>query len=134
MARILLAKLGTDAHENGVVVVAKWLRDAGHEVSYSGLYKTPAQLAEIARTERPDVIGVSFLASEPVFLSARLLEELRAAGLDDIPLVVGGVITPAMAEALREMGIDTIFTPGARRAAILDGIAEAVAGGGRNLP
>jgi methylmalonyl-CoA mutase C-terminal domain/subunit len=134
MARILLAKLGTDAHENGVIVVAKWLRDAGHEVTYSGLYKTPAQLAEIAKAERPDVIGVSFLASEPVFLSARLLEELAEAGLDDIPLVVGGVVTPAMAEALREMGIEAIFTPGARREAILDGIAGAVAGEGRNLP
>ena len=134
MARILLAKLGTDAHENGVIVVAKWLRDAGHEVTYSGLYKTPAQLAEIAKAERPDVIGVSFLASEPVFLSARLLQELGEAGLEDIPLVVGGVVTPAMAEALRAMGIDAIFTPGARREAILDGIAGAVAGGGRNLP
>ena len=54
MARILLAKLGTDAHDNGVTVVAEWLRQAGHEVDYTGLYVTPEQVAEMARRRRPE--------------------------------------------------------------------------------
>ncbi len=134
MARILLAKLGTDAHDNGVTVVAEWLRQAGHEVAYTGLYVTPEQVADMARRQRPDVIGVSYLASEPVYLSARLREELAKHGLAETPLVVGGVVTPTMEAKLRDMGIVHIFPPGTRRQAILDGIAAAVAGDRRNMP
>ncbi len=134
MARILLTKLGTDGHDNGVVVIEHWLKEAGHEVTYTGLYKTPDQVAEIAEKERPDVIGVSYLASEPVYLSEWLLKELRTRGLDDIKVAVGGVITPKMDKALREMGIELIFPPGSRKAAVLDGIAQAVAGDRRNMP
>jgi methylmalonyl-CoA mutase C-terminal domain/subunit len=134
MARILLAKLGTDAHDNGITIVAEWLRRDGHEVTYSGLYVTPEQVAEQARETAADVVGISYLASEPVYLTARLLERLAEKGLADTPVVVGGVVTPLSTARLRELGIEGIFPPGSRRQAILDGVAAALAGEGRNIP
>ena len=134
MARILIAKVGTDAHDMGVTVVTRWLGDAGHDVRYMGLYNSPARVAEAARDFKPDVIGLSFLGAEPVYMSGRMLDEMAARGLDTTPLVVGGVITPEMAEELRALGIKAVFTPGTSRDAILDGIAEVVTGDRRNAP
>lgn len=132
MARILIAKVGTDAHDMGVTVVTRWLGEAGHEVRYLGLYNSPARVAEAAREFKPDVIGLSFLGAEPVYMSGRVLQEMEARGIDTTPLVVGGVITPEMAEELKALGIKAVFTPGTSRDAILDGIAEVVTGDRRN--
>jgi methylmalonyl-CoA mutase C-terminal domain/subunit len=134
MARILIAKVGTDAHDMGVTVVTRWLGEAGHEVRYLGLYNTPARVAEAAREFKADVIGLSFLGAEPVYMSGRVLLEMEARGLDATPLVVGGVITPEMAEELRALGIRAVFTPGTARDAIVDGIAAVVTGDRRNAP
>lgn len=134
MAKILIAKVGTDAHDMGVTVVTRWLGEAGHEVRYMGLYNSPARVAEEARAFRPDVIGLSFLGAEPVYMSGRVLQEMEARGLDTTPLVVGGVITPEMAEELKALGIKAVFTPGTSRDAILDGIAAVVTGDRRNAP
>lgn len=134
MARILIAKVGTDAHDMGVTVVTRWLAEAGHEVRYIGLYNSPARVAEAARDFKPDVVGLSFLGAEPVYMSGRVLGEMEARGLDTTPLVVGGVITPDMAAELRALGIKAVFTPGTQRDAILDGIAEVVSGDRRNAP
>ena len=134
MARILIAKVGTDAHDMGVTVVTRWLGEAGHEVRYLGLYNSPARVAEAAREFKPDVIGLSFLGAEPVYMSGRVLQEMAARGLDATPLVVGGVITPEMAEELRALGIQAVFTPGTARDAIVDGIAAVVTGDRRNAP
>ena len=134
MARILIAKVGTDAHDMGVTVVTRWLGEAGHEVRYLGLYNSPARVAEAAREFKPDVIGLSFLGAEPVYMSGRVLQEMAARGIDTTPLVVGGVITPEMAEELKALGIKAVFTPGTSRDAILDGIAEVVTGDRRNAP
>ena len=134
MARILIAKVGTDAHDMGVTVVTRWLGEAGHEVRYLGLYNSPARVAEAAREFKPDVIGLSFLGAEPVYMSGRVLQEMEARGLDATPLVVGGVITPEMAEELRALGIQAVFTPGTARDAIVDGIAAVVTGDRRNAP
>lgn len=134
MARILIAKVGTDAHDMGVTVVTRWLGEAGHEVRYLGLYNSPARVAEAAREFKPDVIGLSFLGAEPVYMSGRVLQEMEARGLDATPLVVGGVITPEMAEELRALGIRAVFTPGTARDAIVDGIAAVVTGDRRNAP
>jgi methylmalonyl-CoA mutase C-terminal domain/subunit len=123
MAKILIAKVGTDAHDMGVTVVTRWLGEAGHEVRYLGVYNTPGRVAEAARDFKPDVIGLSFLGAEPVYMSGRVLEELEARGLDATPLIVGGVITPEMAEELKALGVKAIFTPGTARDAILDGVA-----------
>ncbi len=134
MAKILIAKVGTDAHDMGVTVVTRWLGEAGHEVRYLGLYNSPSRVAEAARDFKPDVIGLSFLGAEPVYMSGRVLAELESRGLDTTPLVVGGVITPEMAEELGALGVKAVFTPGTSRDAILDGIAEVVTGDRRNAP
>lgn len=134
MARVLIAKVGTDAHDMGVTVVSRWLGDAGHDVRFIGLYNTPGRVAEMAGEFRPDVIGLSFLGAEPVYMSARVLEELQRRGLEATPLVVGGVITPDMAKELDELGVRAVFTPGTSRESIVDGIAEVLAGARRNAP
>ena len=134
MAKILIAKVGTDAHDMGVTVVTRWLGEAGHEVRYLGLYNSPARVAEAAREFKPDVIGLSFLGAEPVYMSGRVLQEMEAHGIDTTPLVVGGVITPEMAVELKALGIKAVFTPGTSRDAILEGIAAVVTGDRRNAP
>lgn len=134
MAKILIAKVGTDAHDMGVTVVTRWLGEAGHEVRYLGLYNSPARVAEAAREFKPDVIGLSFLGAEPVYMSGRVLQEMETRGIETTPLVVGGVITPEMAEELKALGIKAVFTPGTSRDAILDGIAAVVTGDRRNAP
>ena len=134
MAKILIAKVGTDAHDMGVTVVSRWLADAGHEVRNMGLYNTPKRVAEIAREFQPDVIGLSFLGAEPVYMSARVLDELAQRDLHQIPLVIGGVITPAMLAELKTLGVKAIFSPGASRESILDGIVGVLAGLRRNVP
>ena len=133
MSKILIAKVGTDAHDMGVTVVARWLRAAGHEVKFMGIYNTPQQVAQVARTFTPDVIGLSFLGAEPVYMAGRVTEELAHAGIEAL-LVVGGVITPEMAKELAELGVKAVFTPGTSREAIVDGIAEVLAGALRNAP
>jgi methylmalonyl-CoA mutase C-terminal domain/subunit len=134
VARILIAKVGVDAHDMGVTVVSRWLGEAGHEVRYLGLYNSPARVAEAARAFRPDVIGLSFLGAEPVYMSMRVRDELGARGLEAVPLVVGGVITPEMAAELRALGVRAVFTPGTSREAILDGVAAILGGDRRNAP
>jgi methylmalonyl-CoA mutase cobalamin-binding domain/chain len=118
----------------GVTVVTRWLSEAGHEVRYLGLYNSPARVAEAARDFKPDVIGLSFLGAEPVYMSGRVLREMEARGLDTMPLIVGGVITPEMAEELRALGIKAVFTPGTSRDAIVDGISQVLTGDRRNAP
>lgn len=127
MARILIAKLGTDAHDTGVTVVARWLRDAGHEVIYGGLYNTPERLAGMAVEEDPDLIGLSFLGGEPVYLAGRVKARLAGKGLDRVPLVVGGVVTPEMERELRALGVAAVFTPGTRRESVVAAIADVLA-------
>jgi methylmalonyl-CoA mutase cobalamin-binding domain/chain len=134
MAKILIAKVGTDAHDMGVTVVTRWLGEAGHEVRYLGVYNTPARVAEQALSFKPDVIGLSFLGAEPVYMSGRVLQEMESRGLDTTPLIVGGVITPEMAEELKALGVKAIFTTGTARDAILDGVAQVVTGDRRNAP
>jgi len=134
MAKLLIAKVGTDAHDMGVTVVTRWLGEAGHEVRYLGLYNSPGRVAEAARDFKPDVIGLSFLGAEPVYMSGRVLDEMIARGLDATPLIVGGVITPEMAAELKALGIKAVFTPGASRDAIVDGIAQVLTGDRRNAP
>ncbi len=127
MARILIAKLGTDAHDFGVTVVARWLADAGHEVTYAGLYNTPERLSAVALEEDPDLIGLSFLGGEPVYLTGRVKEFLSRNGLGQVPLMVGGVITPEMRGELEALGVGAVFTPGAKRQAIVEGVAAILA-------
>lgn len=107
--RVLVAKLGLDGHDRGAKVVAHALRDAGCEVIYTGLRRTARDVAAIAIDEDVDVIGLSFLSGAHLALSRQLLDELAAAGVDDIAVVVGGTISAKDAITLREMGVRDVF-------------------------
>ena len=107
--RVLVAKLGLDGHDRGAKVVAHALRDAGCEVIYTGLRRTARDVAAMAIDEDVDVIGLSFLSGAHLALSRQLLDELAAAGVDDIAVVVGGTISAKDEIALREMGVRDVF-------------------------
>jgi len=134
MAKILIAKIGVDAHDMGITVVERWLAEAGHEVVNLGLYNSPKRIADQVVRENPDVVGLSFLGGEPVYLSGRVKEELSKVGLGDTKLVAGGVLTPDMVSELEAMGLAATFTPGTGREAILETLAAIVAGDRRNVP
>jgi methylmalonyl-CoA mutase C-terminal domain/subunit len=108
--KVLIAKPGLDGHDRGAKVVAHALRDAGIEVLYSGLKRTPEEL--VAVQEDVDVIGLSVLSGAHLTLSGRILERLREADAQDVAVVVGGTIPARDAEALRAMGVRAVFPMG----------------------
>src|SRR5712692_4180837 len=107
--RVLVGKVGLDGHDRGVKVVARILRDAGMEVVYTGLHRTPEQIVSAAVQEDVDVLGVSLLSGAHLTLIPRILDLLRAAGAQDISVVVGGVIPDEDVEPLRAMGVAEVF-------------------------
>lgn len=110
--KILVAKPGLDGHDRGAKVVAHALRDAGIEVIYSGLKRTPEEVVAEAVQEDVDVVGLSILSGAHLTLSEKVLGGLRAAGAGDIALVVGGTIPAKDAETLRAMGVREVFAMG----------------------
>jgi methylmalonyl-CoA mutase C-terminal domain/subunit len=107
--RVLLGKAGLDGHDRGVKVIARVLRDAGMEIVYTGLHRTPEEIVNSAIQEDVDVLGVSLLSGAHLTLIPRILELLRAAGAEDISVVVGGVIPDEDVEPLRAMGVAEVF-------------------------
>ena len=120
--RIILAKFGLDGHDNGVKTIAKWLRDAGFEVIYMGLYNTAEGIIKAAQEEDVNIIGASFLEGEQMYYIPRLLELAREKRMKDVKFAVGGVIPPDDVKQLKEMGVDAVYTPGTPRETIIDGI------------
>jgi methylmalonyl-CoA mutase, C-terminal domain len=120
--RIVLAKPGLDGHDRGVKVVAMALRDAGAEVIYLGLRQSAKQIAVAARAEDADVIGISVLSGAHLALSRQVREEQRAAGVADIPLVVGGTIPPQDVTPLTELGAAAVFSVGTPIADVVKGV------------
>ena len=110
--RVLVGKPGLDGHDRGAKVVAHALRDAGFEVIYSGLKRTPEEIVAEAVQEDVDVIGLSVLSGAHLTLSRKVLDRLREAGAGDIALVVGGTIPAKDAEALAAMGVRRVFPMG----------------------
>lgn len=110
--RILIAKPGLDGHDRGAKVIARALRDAGHEVIYSGLHQTPSQIAETAVQEDVDAVGLSSLSGAHKTLFPQVVEQLKSRDAGDIIVFGGGVIPDADHESLRTAGIVMIFTPG----------------------
>jgi methylmalonyl-CoA mutase C-terminal domain/subunit len=110
--RVLLAKLGLDAHTIGVTVIARALRDAGMEVIYSGLKQTPEMVAAAAIQEDVDVVGLSSLSAAHMQHFPRAVELLREQGADDKLVIAGGVIPAEDAAMLRSAGVAAIFTMG----------------------
>ena len=120
--RIVLAKPGLDGHDRGVKVVAMALRDAGAEVIYLGLRQSASQIAVAARAEDADVIGISVLSGAHLALSRQVREAQRAAGVADIPLVVGGTIPPQDVTPLTELGAAAVFSVGTPIADVVTGV------------
>ncbi len=107
--RVLVGKAGLDGHDRGVKVVARILRDAGMEVVYTGLHRTPEQIVSAAVQEDVDVVGISLLSGAHMSLIPRILALLRAADAGDIAVVVGGVIPDEDVAPLRQMGVAEVF-------------------------
>lgn len=111
-ARILVAKPGLDGHDRGAKYVAHILRDAGCEVIYTGIRRTPEQIVAAAIQEDVDGIGLSLLSGAHNTLFSRVLELLREQGASDIPVFGGGVIPADDVEQLLSLGVKAVFTPG----------------------
>lgn len=110
--RILIAKPGLDGHDRGAKVIARALRDAGHEVIYSGLHQTPSQIAETAVQEDVDAVGLSSLSGAHKTLFPQVVAELAKRDSADIIVFGGGVIPDGDIPGLRDAGLKMIFTPG----------------------
>jgi (2R)-ethylmalonyl-CoA mutase len=110
-AKMLVGKPGLDGHSNGAEQIAVRARDAGFVVIYDGIRLTPEQLVDCARREAVHVIGLSVLSGSHLALVEAVLDGLKAAGLDHIPVVVGGIIPPEDAKALEAMGVARVYTP-----------------------
>jgi methylmalonyl-CoA mutase C-terminal domain/subunit len=124
MLRIVVAKPGLDGHDRGAKVVARALRDAGHEVIYTGLHQTPEQIVETAIQEDADLIGLSVLSGAHMSLFRRLTELLAERDAADIVVFGGGIVPEEDLPALAEMGVAKIFTPGATTGEITGWVAE----------
>ena len=122
--RVLIAKPGLDGHDRGAKIVAMALRDAGFEVIYLGLRKTPAQIVGAAIQEDVDVIGLSVLSGAHAALAQRVLDALAAEGAE-IPVIVGGTIPSADAVALQELGVAAVYATSTPLDEVIDGIRAA---------
>ena len=111
-ARVLVAKAGLDGHDRGAKYVAQILRDAGHEVIYTGIRRTPEQIVAAAVQEDVDAIGLSLLSGSHNVLFARVLELLKERQAEDILLFGGGVIPADDVDRLLALGVKAVFTPG----------------------
>ncbi len=110
--RVLVAKLGLDAHDRGAKVIARAYRDAGFEVIYTGLYQRPEAVAAAAIQEDVDVIAISSLAGAHGVLIPQLTQLLREQGVDDVLILAGGIIPEDEVPALLEAGVARVFGPG----------------------
>lgn len=110
--RVLVAKPGLDGHDRGAKVVARALRDAGFEVIYTGIRQTPDMIAEAALQEDVDVVGLSILSGAHMALVPKVKESLNKAGLEDVLVLLGGIIPDEDIPALHEMGVKGVFGPG----------------------
>jgi methylmalonyl-CoA mutase, C-terminal domain len=122
--RVVIAKPGLDGHDRGAKVIARALRDAGMEVIYTGLRQTPELIVAAALQEDADVIGLSILSGAHLHICPRVMELLREKGLDDVLVVVGGIIPDLDIPKLHEIGITGVFLPGTPMQAIVDFITR----------
>jgi methylmalonyl-CoA mutase C-terminal domain/subunit len=125
--RVLVAKVGLDGHDRGVKVVARTLRDAGIEVIYTGLHRTPQEVVDAAIQEDVDVIGVSILSGAHMTVFPRLLDLLAARNATDILVLGGGVIPDADVEPLKALGVKEILLQDAPLDAIVATVRRIVA-------
>lgn len=124
--RVLIAKPGLDGHDRGAKVLALGLRDAGMEVIYTGLRRTPEQIANAAVQEDVDIVGLSSLSGAHLTLFPRVVEALREAGAGEVPVIGGGIIPAQDVPALQAAGIRAVFGPGTPISEVVSYIEETV--------
>jgi methylmalonyl-CoA mutase C-terminal domain/subunit len=124
--RVIVAKPGLDGHDRGAKVIARAFRDAGFEVIYTGLRQTPEQVVNAALQEDADVIGLSVLSGAHMTLCPRIMELMKKEGLDDVLVLVGGIIPDQDIPVLKESGIAEVFQPGASTEEIVNYVREHV--------
>ena len=124
--RVVVAKPGLDGHDRGAKVIARALRDAGMEVIYLGLRQTPEQIVGAALQEDADVIGLSILSGAHMHICPRVTQLLAEKGLDDVLVVIGGIIPDVDIPKLKAAGVKGIFLPGTPMQAIIDFVNENV--------
>jgi methylmalonyl-CoA mutase C-terminal domain/subunit len=110
--RVVIAKPGLDGHDRGAKVIARALRDAGMEVIYTGLRQTPEQIVSAAVQEDADVVGLSILSGAHNHIVPRLMELLRENGMDDVLVLIGGIIPDVDIPKMKTLGVKGVFLPG----------------------
>ena len=125
--RVLLAKVGLDGHDRGVKVVARTLRDAGMDVIYTGLHRTPEEVVHAAIQEDVDILGISLLSGAHMTICPRILNLLSAKGANDIITVVGGVIPDDDVIALKKLGVSEILLQDTPPKQIIETLTQLVA-------
>ncbi len=111
--RVLVAKPGLDGHDRGAKIVARALRDAGMEVIYTGLRQTPEQIATAALQEDVDAVGISILSGAHNTIVPRICDLLRQQSMEDVLVVLGGIVPDEDIPALKQVGVAAVFQPGA---------------------
>jgi methylmalonyl-CoA mutase, C-terminal domain len=125
--RVLIAKPGLDGHDRGAKIIARALRDAGMEVIYTGLRQTPEMIASAAAQEDVDVIGLSILSGAHNTLCPQLMKLLHEKGMDDVTVLVGGIIPDVDIPTLKKSGIAGVFLPGTSTQDIIEFIHKRLA-------
>ena len=124
--RVLVAKPGLDGHDRGAKVIARALRDSGMEVIYTGIRQSPQMIAQAAVQEDVDVIGMSILSGAHLEILPEIMDLLRDQGMDDMIVVVGGIIPEVDRQPLKDLGISEVFGPGTSTGCIVEFIQERV--------
>jgi methylmalonyl-CoA mutase C-terminal domain/subunit len=130
--RVLVAKPGLDGHDRGAKIIARAFRDAGFEVIYTGLRQTPEQVVSAALQEDVDVVGLSVLSGAHMTLCPRILELMKKERLDDVLVIVGGIIPDPDIPKLKELGVSEIFQPGSSTEDIIAYIRKHVRSNGQH--
>ena len=110
--RVVLAKVGLDGHDRGIKIVARALRDAGMEVIYAGLWQAPEDVVRTVADEDADWLGLSLLSGAHLTLVPRVMQLLREARLEDVGVIVGGIVPESDIPKLMQMGVARVFGPG----------------------
>ena len=126
--RVLVAKPGLDGHDRGAKVIARALRDSGMEVIYTGIRQTPQMIVQAAAQEDVDVVGISILSGAHLEILPEIVRLLREEAMDDVLVVVGGIIPEADRQTLLDLGVSGVFGPGTSTGAIVDFIVSATQG------
>ncbi len=125
--RVLVAKPGLDGHDRGAKIIARALRDAGMEVIYTGIRQSPQMIVQAAAQEDVNVLGLSILSGAHLEILPEIVELLRGQGMDDVMVVVGGIIPAVDRQPLKDLGIAEVFGPGTSTLDIVDYIQGAMA-------